>query len=217
MRARILAFVIWALVAATAMFWLLRLVGGGVSAPAHTVAVAPADTPRGDWSRIFAIAPASAENPAPAQDAAAASRFKLVGVAAPRWAVIAVDGKPPRSVGLGASVDGQWVVQSIKNKEVAIGPRGEAAVVTLALAALPPPATGSLLPPGAGGAGFNAAGVPRPGMVPPPQPAVVGVPADAMAPSAVLPTPSKFPGGNAAPAIEDPNADAPPVMPNLQR
>jgi general secretion pathway protein C len=216
MRARILAFVVWALVAATAMFWLLRLVGGGVSAPTHTVSVAGADTPRGDWSRIFAIAPASAETAAPVQDVAAASRFKLVGVAAPRWAVIAVDGKPPRSVGLGSAVDGRWVVQSIKSKEVAIGPPGEAAVVTLALATLPPPATGNLLPPNAGGAGAVPPQGPRSGapMIPP---VVMSVPPDAMAPSAVLPAPPKLQGGSGAQLVEESNSDAPPVMPNQQR
>ena len=61
MKARLLAFVVWALVAASAMFWLLRLAGGGIGAPAHTVTVAGADTPRGDWSRLFVMAaPSSA-------------------------------------------------------------------------------------------------------------------------------------------------------------
>jgi general secretion pathway protein C len=215
MKARLLAFVVWAAVAASAMYWALRLAGGGIGAPSHTVSVAGADTPRGDWSRLFIMGAASAPSAEPVQDAAAASRFKLVGVAAPRWAVIAVDGKPARSVAVGAAIDGDWVVQKIQAKEVAIGPRGEGAVVTLALASLPPAATGTLPP--SGGVG-NAAPpiVARPGFSPAPPPQAPPPP-DAMAPGAVLPAPPKLPGSTPGESSQDPNADAPPVMPTLSR
>jgi general secretion pathway protein C len=223
MKARLLAFVIWAAVAASAMYWALRLAGGGMSAPSHTVSVAGADTPRGDWSRLFVMGAApAASDPAPVQDAAAASRFRLVGVAAPRWAVIAVDGKPARSVAVGAAIDGDWVVQKIQAKEVAIGPRGEGAVVTLALASLPPAATGSLPPSGNPG----VATVGRPALFPAAPPPLQQAPPvtasfppapDAMAPGAILPAPPKLPGSTPGESNQDPNTDAPPVMPTLQR
>ncbi len=221
MKARLLAFVVWAAVAASAMYWALRLAGGGIGVPSHAVSVAGADTPRGDWSRLFVMGAPPVATAAPVQDAAAASRFKLVGVAAPRWAVIAVDGKPARSMAVGSVIDGEWVVQKIQSKEVAIGPRGEAAVVTLALASLPPASTGTL--PVSGSAG-PVTSVGRPGFapMPSPQPAPVvanmqPVPPDAMAPSAILPPPPKLPNSTPGDANPDPNSDAPPVMPTLSR
>jgi general secretion pathway protein C len=224
MNARLLAFVVWAAVAASAMYWALRLAGGGIGVPSHAVLVAGADTPRGDWSRLFVMSAPPAATAAPVQDAAAASRFKLVGVAAPRWAVIAVDGKPARSMAVGSVIDGEWVVQKIQSKEVAIGPRGEAAVVTLALASLPPASTGAL--PVSGSAG-PVMSVGRPGLPPmPPFPSVQAapvaanvqaVPPDAMAPSAILPPPPKLPNNPPGDANQDPTSDAPPVMPNLSR
>ena len=58
MQARLLAFVIWAAVAASAVFWLLRLWSSSPTAPAHTVAVAPSTPPRGDLTpeRVMAHA-----------------------------------------------------------------------------------------------------------------------------------------------------------------
>ena len=55
-----------------------------------------------------------------------ASRFRLLGVAADREgggaALIAVDGKLPRSYRTGAAFDGQFVLQSIDASGVQIGP-----------------------------------------------------------------------------------------------
>jgi general secretion pathway protein C len=215
MRARLLAFVVWAVVAASAMFWILRMSGGGASAPSHAVSVSATDVPRGDWSRLFPMNAAPAASAPVVQDAAAASRFKLVGVAAPRWASIAVDGKPPRSVALGANVDGDWVVQTIATKEVAIGPRGQAAVFTLALAGLPPPATGTL-PPAESTVGLS----PPPNRVAPPPPPVMApaVPPDAIAPGAVIPPPPKQPATNGVEVGSEGNVEPPPpTMPVLTR
>jgi general secretion pathway protein C len=209
------------------MFWLLRLASGGMAAPAHTVSVSAADTPRGDWSRLFVMnAPAASASAPAAQDPAAAARFKLVGVAAPRWAVIGVDGKPARSVAVGAVVDGNWVLQSVQAKEVAIGPRGEAAVVTLTLAGLPPAATGTLPPatPAFGAAVPMPPAVPTSPMLPglgPGRPSPVSVTgalppvADAMAPSAVLPPPK--PVTNTEPPADSNTAEPTPASPVLTR
>ena len=115
MTARLVAFVIWAAVAASAVFWALRLLVQSPSAPSHTVAVGAAAAPRGDLTRLFGAAPVAA-NAMPVVPALAA-RFRLIGVAAPReggdrigLASIAIDGKPARSYAVGAPVDGDMVL-----------------------------------------------------------------------------------------------------------
>jgi general secretion pathway protein C len=182
MTARVTAFVVWALVAASAVFWLLRLVSSSPSAPPHTVTVAAATTPRGDLARVLGAPPQPAgAAPAPAEPALAA-RFKLLGVAAPRQggdsvglALIAVDGKPARGYQVGATIDGPLVLQSVHARGAALGAPGAPAQVTLELPALPPAAT-STLPPGAA----PATGAPTPGGVAPPPP---------FAPPVVMPAP----------------------------
>ncbi len=149
MKVRLVAFVIWAVVAASAVFWALRLGAASPMAPAHTVAVAAAAAPRGDLTRLFGAAPV--------RDSAAvvvsplASRFRLLGVAAPRQggdrnglALIAVDGKPARSYAVGTPIDGELVLQAVHARGARLGARGAATQVTLDLPALPRAATGSL-------------------------------------------------------------------------
>jgi general secretion pathway protein C len=152
MKARLTAFVIWAAVAASAMFWALRLGASSPVAPAHTVAVGAATAPRGDLTRIFGAAPVA---PAGTGNAVAqtplSSRFKLLGVAAPRQggdvtglALIAVDGKPARSYAVGAAIDGDLLLQSVHTRGARMGARGAPTQVSLDLPALPLAATGSL-------------------------------------------------------------------------
>ena len=85
MSARIAAFVLWAAVAVGLMYWLLRV---GVSAPALPSLAQPVSTAavlRGDVARLFAD-PAAPQEPGAAgpSEPGLASRFKLVGVMAPR-------------------------------------------------------------------------------------------------------------------------------------
>lgn len=151
MKVRLIAFVIWAAVAATAMFWILRLGVSSPSAPAHTVAVGPAAAPRGDLTRVFGAAPvAVAAGPNAVAQTPLSSRFKLLGLAAPRQggdrnglALIAVDGKPARAYAVGVAVDGDLLLQSVDPRSARLGVRGAPAQVTLELPALPLPATGS--------------------------------------------------------------------------
>jgi general secretion pathway protein C len=182
MQARLLAFVIWAAVAASAVFWLLRLWSSSPTAPAHTVAVPAAAPPKADLTRVFgAPAAAPASTRAAPVEPALASRFKLLGVAAPRerddgagLALIAVDGKPARGFKVGAVVDGNLVLQAVHPRGAAIGVSGAAPSVSLELPAVP----GSSL-----GAG-RSPGLPPPAAWPLP-------PAGGMAPSptALVPPP----------------------------
>jgi len=194
MKVRLLAFVIWAVVAASVMFWVLRLGASSPAAPAHTVAVGAAAAPRGDLTRVLGAAPArEAAAAAVTVDSPLASRFRLLGVAAPRQggdrqglALIAVDGKPARSYAVGASIDGELVLQSVHQRGAKLGGRGAATQVSLVLPALPAPATGSLplaTAPPAAAPPLAAPGVGVPGTVAmPPQvvaPTDQGVPAPA--------------------------------------
>lgn len=152
------SFAVWAAVAASAAFWAMRLFVAGAPVPGHAVAVGAAQSLRGDPLRVLGRSELAAEV---AVVPAAASRFRLLGVMAPRApkaadegvALIAVDGRPARAYRVGATVDGELVLQRVRARGAELGARG-AAVPSLALEvpALPPPATG-VMPGLAGGAG----------------------------------------------------------------
>ena len=170
---------IWSLVAATAVFWLLRLTASSPQAPAYASAVGKSTVVRGDLNRLFgapSVVVAAAE-----AGPAAPSRFKLVGVMAPRskeeqsvpgsgLALIAVDGKPPKAFTVGAALDSGLVVQSVGLRTASIGPAQGERSMLLELPALVPPNTG-VLPP----SGFGAPPVSMSGGIAP-QPGSAGIP-----------------------------------------
>ena len=172
MGSRLASFAVWAVVAASAVFWALRMFAAAPAAPAHTVAVSATATPRGDLARLF-----GAEAPSPADPGAVAvaapelaSRFKLVGLAATRTsgsreglALLSVDGKPARPFRVGQSVADSLVLLSVQGREVQLGAAGGDAQLKIELPPLPPPTTGTLPPPGAA-----PLTLPRPGLVVPP-------------------------------------------------
>jgi len=177
MLARLSAFVIWALVAASVVFWGLRLLVRAPSAPAYAVPVGDATAVRGDLSRLLGGTLTTATAAAPAPEAS--SRFKQLGVVAPRSAsgdsgvaFIAVDGKMPKAFVVGSRLDGDLVLQSVSLRTASIGNGAGAPAITLEL---PPPttaATGKLptggtpvppLPPA-----VMPQAVPQPQPVPPP-------------------------------------------------
>ena len=131
MLARLSAFVIWAVVAATAVFWGLRLLVRAPAAPAYTVAVGDAAAVRGDLTRLLGTAPIAP--PTAQATPEAASRFRLLGIVAPKQAaagrtasaqgvaLIAVDGKMPKAYAVGAPLDGDLVLQSVSLRTASIG------------------------------------------------------------------------------------------------
>jgi general secretion pathway protein C len=171
MAMRLLSFVIWALVAVSTVFWLTRLLARSDPAPSHTVtANAGASVASADLSRLLGSTRTAAAEQAP--EPVVDSRFKLIGVVAPKskqpdsgLALIAVDGKPPRPVVLGGVVDGSLVLLAVNHRRAEIGPAGGDATVRLELPAVPEPNRST-----------RAAGmpvIPLPAQnVPPPQPAV---------------------------------------------
>jgi len=184
MLARLSAFVIWSLVGATAVFWAMRLAASPPQVPAYAVAVGNSAAVRGDLGRLFGVAP----RPAAGVQAAApeaSSRFKLVGVMAPRdpaaqtepgqgVALIAVDGKPAKPYAIGARLDSDLVLQSVGLRTASLGPAQGGRSVVLELPKLPPPHSGVLPPPGAPPLAAvprtSAAPIAAPGVVAPPQP-----------------------------------------------
>lgn len=146
--ARSAAFFGWAAVAASAVYWVLRTMVAAPGLPPDALPVSGAAAVRGDVARLFVTEVRNA----PVAEPALASRFKLLGVVAPRAggeggvALIAVDGKPPRAVRVGASVDGDWLLQSVAARSASIGAQGAAPAVELSLPPPTPAATGTLPP-----------------------------------------------------------------------
>lgn len=170
MLARLTAFVVWALVAATMVFWGLRLLVRPQPAPSYAVAVGDAGALRGDLTRLLGATPAT-PGAAPAAAPELASRFKLLGVMASKqgdagYALIAVDAKPARAYAVGAPLDGNLVLQSVSLRKAEIGPAQGAAALTLEVPALPAAATGTL-PSAADGLKFGAAAAAPPPAIPP--------------------------------------------------
>jgi len=181
MPARLSAFVIWALVAASATFWGLRLLVRAPAAPVHAVSVAVAPVARGDLTRLLGALPVAATSAVTAPELS--TRFRLTGVMAPKppgthgVALIAVDGKQARAFNVGARVDGELVLQSVSLRSAAIGPVQGTPAVVLELPPLPPPATGTLTP--------------TPGLAPPPATSVAVPPARPPAPGSVARPPGQ--------------------------
>jgi general secretion pathway protein C len=155
MTARWAAFGLWGAVAATLVYWALKLFVPGVPAPQHAALAATTATPRGDLTRLFGRDPVPETQAEPPPTA----RFHLLGVVAPRsaagaregLALIAVDDRPPRAYRVGAVVDGNTVLQSVSARGAALGPRDGPEQVSLDIPPPMPAATGSL--PVAGDAG----------------------------------------------------------------
>lgn len=187
MLLRWVSMCVWAVVAASAVFWGLRLFTKGTSVPAQTQVADLSGAAKGDLGRVLGVdaAPAqAAAEPVPAADA----RFNLVGVVSPRGtanstggvALIAVDGKTPKAFKVGAVVDGSTVLQSINARGAALGPRGGPTLVALNIPPPQPPATGQMPAVVSGAPTMMPAGPPMlpSGRVPPPQ-SLTPVPAQA--------------------------------------
>jgi general secretion pathway protein C len=170
MLARLSAFVIWALVAATAVFWGLHLWVRAPAVPAYAVAVGDATAVRSDLTRLLGTSPANA--PAVTVAPETSSRFRLLGIVAPKYpsgqpgdpaapghgvALIAVDGKMPKAYTVGSHIDGDLVLRSVSLRTASIAPEQGSQAITLELPLLAAPATGTLP---MGGVGGGVGGIP---------------------------------------------------------
>ena len=115
-------FLLWALVAGSAVFWALKFTArsGG---PGPTVAAlrAPAQADPAAVARLLGASPATA---AAAPVASLSSRFTLVGVVASRShggaALIAVDGRPAKPFRVGTAIDEGLILQSVEARRATI-------------------------------------------------------------------------------------------------
>jgi len=138
MTARLSTLLIWALVAASAVYWGQRLFTRPTPVPAGaTVAAAPLPS-AGSLARLLGTPPPKPVQPE-AQAPPADNRFRLVGVVAPRGAasaglaLISVDGKPPRAWAVGRELEPGLRLLSVNHRQVEIGAARGAAAITLAL------------------------------------------------------------------------------------
>ncbi|TAM48003.1 MAG: hypothetical protein EPN61_04100 [Burkholderiaceae bacterium] len=127
--------IVWALAAASVVFWALKFVPAP-SAPT-ALPIAGSGAPAVDPAAVARLLGANAAAPA-AQTTSGASRYVLLGVVADREhrgaALIAVDGKPPKPFRVGATVDDGLLLQSVAPRRALLGPSlGAPASVTLDL------------------------------------------------------------------------------------
>jgi len=117
--------VLWALVAAGAVYWGLKLTGRAAAATAPVAVRAPAPADPAAVARLLGSSPAIAAAPV----ASLASRFNLMGiVASPNrqgTALIAVDGKPARPFRVGSAVDEGLVLQSVEGRRAVLAASAE--------------------------------------------------------------------------------------------
>jgi general secretion pathway protein C len=132
-------FALWALVAACAVYWGLKLSGTSSVATAPPAARSPAPVDPAAVARVLGFSPAVASA---APTPSIASRFNLVGVVANRGhggaALISVDGKPPKPFRVGSSVEEGLMLQSVDARRAVLAASPDApASVTLELPRLP--------------------------------------------------------------------------------
>jgi len=149
MAARWTSLLIWAVVAATVVAWGLRLGAGAQPVPPQAVTVGMAPPAGADLARLLGTAPPApvvVEAPLPAD-----SRFKLLGVVAPRagqtgsgLALISVDGRPARAVAAGHELEPGLRVLRVGHRQVDLGERLGAPALSLSLPTLPEAARGRL-------------------------------------------------------------------------
>ena len=131
-------FALWALAAAGAVYWGLKLGGGGRSVAVPEVA--PRAVPAADPAAIAALLGSTPAAAAVPQMTPLATRFQLLGVVAgvssgDGAAVISVDGRPARSFRVGASIDQGVVLHSVQGRRAVLADGNGGELVTLELPA----------------------------------------------------------------------------------
>ena len=128
-------FAVWALVAASSVYWGLKLSSNSSAQAAPLATRTPAATDPAAVARLLGANPSAAST---APVASLASRFVLIGVvASPSHggaALIAIDGKPAKPFQVGGAVDEGLVLQSVDARRAVLGASTDGpATVTLEL------------------------------------------------------------------------------------
>lgn len=136
---RLATLVLWALAAASAAYWGLRLAGRPQDAALPAVATAPAAPDVQAIARLLGAGAAPVAVVAVvAPQPSLASRFALIGVLAGQQsgggaALIGVDGKPPKPYRVGAQVEEGLVLLALGPRQARLGPPGGPVALTLEL------------------------------------------------------------------------------------
>jgi len=134
-----LTFAVWAVAAASAVYWGLRLAARPTAAVAPVAGARSAVVPDpAAVARLLGSVPTPAALGMPATVASLASRFNLVGVVArpsrSGIALISVDGKPAKPFRVGSAVEEGLVLQAVEGRRALLGPgRNGPPAVTLEL------------------------------------------------------------------------------------
>ncbi len=151
MSSRWTGFFIWALVAASAAFWGIKVFAAPRAVPLGAQSPQGGGTANGPMERLFGavVVPTVTTPVAPPES----SRYQLVGVIAPPngtvqggFAVISIDNQPAHAWHVGATIDGNTALLSVSKRGAEFGPPGGPTSFTLQL---PEPAsaeTGTLVP-----------------------------------------------------------------------
>lgn len=153
MSRRLSVLLIWSCVAASAVFWSLRLLAQPLPLPesSRLASAAPVQN-AADWTRLLGTTASPTEVATPAVSAAA-SRFRLVGVAATgvgpgpavEVALIAVDGAPPRAFRVGQRVVDSFLLHDVSRRGATLASGSSVAETVVLEMPLPTAAaTGSL-------------------------------------------------------------------------
>jgi general secretion pathway protein C len=152
MASRLLTFVVWLVVLATAAFWGFKVFVQKPALPAQAAMPARGLAMGGELKRLLG-ASVVATAPEEAEEEPEASRFQLLGVVAPRGAslsaqgvaLISVDGEPAKAWRTGATIVDDTVLLAVEKRTVRLGPRGGPATTELTL---PEPAAAATGVPG---------------------------------------------------------------------
>ena len=180
MLARFTAFSVWLLLGGSVAYWGLQLLARPLPMPPTALPAGEARTTQVDLGRLLGVVAAEV---APEPEAAPSTRLRLLGVVAPKSAraaeagegvaLIEVDGVP-RTVRVGAVVDGELRLMRVDARRASLGRVGEAPTQVLEISPPAAPATGSLppAPPSPVVLGGNPPGtvaqMPAPVQMPPP-------------------------------------------------
>ena len=120
---RSLTFLVWAVAAASVVYWGLKLSAGPQTG--GVAAVASNGVPQADPALVAKALGATKFEAPTAQFAPTSSRFSLLGMVAgvstQGVALIAVDGKPAKPVRVGAKLEEGLVLQSVHPRSASLG------------------------------------------------------------------------------------------------
>lgn len=151
MASRLLTFAVWALVAASGLFWSLRLFARAPGLPEAAQVPVARVAMGGDLGRVLGTVDDPATDDEPVDDGG--GRFQLLGVVSPPGtspspqgvALIAVSGQPAKAFRTGMVVEGNTVLMAVSKRSAELGPKGGAVAYTLTL---PEPARPATVAPG---------------------------------------------------------------------